>query len=45
MPGPAGIQHMLLEKGSGLTQHPQAHYINNRTMEAGTLLLKLKQLI
>lgn len=25
---------MLLEKGAGLTQHPQAHYINNRTMEA-----------
>lgn len=26
---------MLLEKSAGLTQHPQAHYINNRTMEAG----------
>lgn len=25
---------MLLEKSAGLTQHPQAHYINNRTMEA-----------
>jgi hypothetical protein len=24
---------MLLEKNAELTQHPQAHYINNRTME------------
>jgi hypothetical protein len=26
---------MLLEKNARVTQHPQAHYINNRTMEAG----------
>jgi hypothetical protein len=29
----AGIRHMVLERSQQLTQHPQAHYINNRTME------------
>ncbi|KAG2431150.1 hypothetical protein HXX76_009680 [Chlamydomonas incerta] len=28
-----GIRHMVLERGLGPTQHPQAHFINNRTME------------
>ncbi|WIA08637.1 hypothetical protein OEZ85_008065 [Tetradesmus obliquus] len=28
-----GIRHMVLERSQQLTQHPQAHYINNRTME------------
>eukprot|EP00775_Hariotina_reticulata_P010552 gene10552-10712_t len=28
-----GIKHVVLEKAHQLTQHPQAHFINNRTME------------
>lgn len=32
-----GVQHMVLERSHQLTQHPQAHYINNRTMEVRTV--------
>lgn len=28
-----GIKSLLLEKRSSFLQHPQAHFINNRTME------------
>ncbi|KAK9846335.1 hypothetical protein WJX81_001811 [Elliptochloris bilobata] len=28
-----GVRSLLLERASALTQHPQAHFINNRTME------------
>ncbi|KXZ42186.1 hypothetical protein GPECTOR_188g291 [Gonium pectorale] len=28
-----GVRHVVLERASGPTQHPQAHFINNRTME------------
>ncbi|EFJ46561.1 hypothetical protein VOLCADRAFT_93005 [Volvox carteri f. nagariensis] len=28
-----GIRHVVLERALGPTQHPQAHFINNRTME------------
>lgn len=30
-----GIPHAVLERGSALTNHPQAHLINMRTMEVG----------
>ena len=29
----AGVKHLVLEKAAQLTKHPQAHFINNRTME------------
>lgn len=29
----AGVQHVLLERAAALTDHPQAHFINNRSME------------
>lgn len=28
-----GIPHIVLDQADGPTQHPQAHFINNRTME------------
>ncbi|EIE25479.1 hypothetical protein COCSUDRAFT_1587, partial [Coccomyxa subellipsoidea C-169] len=28
-----GVKNLLLERGPALTKHPQAHFINNRTME------------
>ncbi|KAK9800880.1 hypothetical protein WJX73_005015 [Symbiochloris irregularis] len=28
-----GIRHAIFESSTEMTQHPQAHYINNRTME------------
>lgn len=33
---PTGVRHVVLERGEALTRHPQAHFINNRTMEVGT---------
>jgi len=30
---PAGVHHVVLERATALTQHPQAHFINHRTME------------
>lgn len=32
---PAGVRHVVLERAAALTQHPQAHFINHRTMEVG----------
>ncbi len=29
----AGVDSLLVERSRELTRHPQAHYINNRTME------------
>jgi hypothetical protein len=35
----AGVPSLVVEQSKALTNHPQAHYINNRTMEVrGTLL-------
>ncbi|KAI8463562.1 MAG: hypothetical protein J3K34DRAFT_526882, partial [Monoraphidium minutum] len=28
-----GVRHVVLERAAALTQHPQAHFINHRTME------------
>jgi hypothetical protein len=30
---PPGVRHVVLERAAGLPQHPQAHFINHRTME------------
>lgn len=34
-PLPPGVRHVVLERGAGPTRHPQAHFINHRTMEVG----------
>lgn len=36
----AGIPHVILEKKPALTAHPQAHFINNRTMEVLTQIVQ-----
>jgi hypothetical protein len=33
---PLGVGHVILERAAALTQHPQAHFINHRTMEVGS---------
>ena len=33
--GKLGVRSLLLERAPALTTHPQAHFVNNRTMEVG----------
>jgi len=37
-----GIKCAVLEKGKSFSKHPQAHFINNRTMEVDYHIWKIK---